>query len=147
MPEDKKENRTRIILVSLLLLLLLAAGYQLKAMLKPNASIVLALDPACDLHKNACTLPFPKTGSVTFSMHPKDIPILQPVQLQVNIEGLEVSSVEVDFVGVDMEMGYNRPVLEKKSSVKYTGEMIIPIFYISHATSSYPPNFTKNCHT
>lgn len=127
MLEDKKEYKKQIVLVSLFLLLLLAAGYQLKAMLKPNASISLALDPTCDLHKSACTLPFPNAGSIALSVHPKDIPVLQPIQLQVNIEGLDVSGVEVDLVGVDMDMGYNRPKLEQKSPVKYTGEMIIPV--------------------
>jgi hypothetical protein len=51
-------------------------------------------------------------GEVSFSISPTDIPILRPLVLQVKTEGIEVLNVEVDFIGIGMEMGFNRSRLE-----------------------------------
>jgi len=45
----------------------------------------------------------------------------------VKTEGADVSSVEVDFVGVGMNMGYNRPALNKIGEGQFTGEATLPV--------------------
>ncbi|KAG1682886.1 Protein SCO2, mitochondrial [Nymphon striatum] len=63
-------------------------------------------------------------------MTPKDMPILRPIKLDVDIEGIEASQVDIDFVGIDMEMGYNRPALESKGKGRFEGKTIIPGFWV-----------------
>lgn len=85
------------------------------------------LDESCDLRKGACTSNLPTGGKVTFSINPNDIPILRPLQLKVEIEGVEASKVDVDFIGIGMEMGYNRPTLKAVDKTHYSGRAILPV--------------------
>ena len=81
----------------------------------------------CDLRTAPCVSVFPNGNKVSFSINPKTIPILQPLTLSVETEGFEASSVRVDFIGLNMDMGINRSVLKAKNKTHYEGEFIIPI--------------------
>ena len=45
--------------------------------------------------------------------------------LEVKTEGMEVDTVEVDFRGLGMNMGYNRPRLEKKTDGIFSGTGVL----------------------
>lgn len=111
----------------LALVLLLVVSYKLKDMLKPSVAATAELDESCDLHKAPCTSKLPGGGSVTFSLSPKEIPILRPLQIDVKFEGVEVSEAEVDFTGIGMDMGYNRPQLEPITKNQFKGKAILPV--------------------
>jgi len=81
----------------------------------------------CDLRAAPCISVFPNGNKVSFSIKPNTIPILQPLTLSVETKGFEVSSVRVDFIGLNMDMGINRSVLKAKNTTHYEGEFIIPI--------------------
>ncbi|MDP0562960.1 MAG: hypothetical protein QS721_11810 [Candidatus Endonucleobacter sp. (ex Gigantidas childressi)] len=51
--------------------------------------------------------------SVIFRVLPASLPVLQPLQLEVILEGISAESVSVEFVGRDMPMGL-MPVRLKK---------------------------------
>ena len=124
---EKKASNLWTIVALLALVILLTVSYKLKDLLKPGVTLSAEVDPSCDLRSGACTLNLPTGGKVSFVISPNDIPILRPLELQVQTQGVEVSGVEVDFVGVDMEMGYNRSKLEAKDSNHYMGKAVLPV--------------------
>lgn len=116
---------TTVALLALVLLLLIS--YKLKDMLRPIVAISVELDESCDLRKAACTSKLPNGGSVTLSISPNDIPILRPLQIDVKIDGEVVSEVSIDFTGIGMDMGYNRPKLQAISKTQFKGKAILPV--------------------
>ncbi|KXX64312.1 hypothetical protein [Marichromatium gracile] len=85
-------------------------------------------DPRCDLASRDCTLALPGGGEVRLAVAPRDpIPLVTPLRLRVEVEGREVGAVAVDFVGVDMEMGYNRVRLDPLGTARFAGEAMLPV--------------------
>lgn len=125
--ENKKSSQLWTVIAVLVLAILLAVSYKLKDFLKPDIMETVALDDSCDLRSSVCTSALPDGGKVGFSINPNTIPILRPLKLQVKTEGVDVSSVEVDFIGIGMEMGYNRPKLEAKDKSQFSGKAILPV--------------------
>ena len=125
--ESKKLSNLWTIVALLALVLLLTISYKLKDMLRPTIAANAELDESCDLRKGPCTSKLPDGGTVTFSISPNDIPILRPLKLDVKIDGVEVSKAEVDFIGIGMEMGYNRPQLEPITKKQFMGKAILPV--------------------
>jgi hypothetical protein len=119
------------VLWSLIGLLLLAvcgvALYRVWPMLHPDVSYQVAADPACDLRSGPCISPFGEGGSVSFSIEPKAIPLVKPLELRVAVLGVDASHIEVDFSGVDMDMGFNRVKLEPAGEGVFTAKGILPV--------------------
>jgi len=126
-PLNNKFSNLWTIVALLTLVLLLSVSYKLKDMLKPGIAAKAELDESCNLRKGACSSNLPGGGKVTFSIAPNDIPILRPLQLDVKVEGVDVSKAEVDFTGIGMDMGYNRPRLEAVSKNQFLGKAILPV--------------------
>jgi hypothetical protein len=85
------------------------------------------VDPSCDLRAGPCTSTLPGGASVTFSIEPRSIPVVRPLQFEVDLQGLEAKGVQIDFSGVDMNMGFNRPTLQEQAPGHYTGEGRLPV--------------------
>ena len=83
--------------------------------------------PGCDLRLGACPAILPGGGRVHFSIEPRTIPVLRPLDLTARIEGLNPRSVEVDFAGTDMNMGYNRIALKPVGEVGWKGQATLPV--------------------
>ena len=126
---EKKSGQLWTIVALLVFAILMAVSYKLKDLLEPSVSASAALDETCDLRKGACISVLPNGGKVSFSLSPNDIPILRPLKLQVKTEGVKASTVEVDFVGIGMEMGYNRSTLEEDGQNQFTGKAILRFVY------------------
>jgi len=124
---SKKVANLWSIVALLALALLLIVSYKLKDMLKPGVAESAPLNESCDLRKGPCSSNLPGGGVVTFSIAPHDIPILRPLKLDVKVEGVKASNVEVDFTGIGMDMGYNRPQLEPVTKHEYMGKAILPV--------------------
>ncbi|AHF02899.1 hypothetical protein MARPU_02715 [Marichromatium purpuratum 984] len=85
-------------------------------------------DPRCDIASRDCTLVLPGGGEVRLAVAPRDpIPLVTPLRLQVVVTGRQVESVAVDFIGVDMEMGYNRARLAPLGAARFAGETMLPV--------------------
>jgi hypothetical protein len=52
---------------------------------------------------------------------------MRPLHLEVVVEGAEASDVELDFRGVDMNMGLNRARLHGESDGVFEGEGMLPV--------------------
>lgn len=109
------------------LALIVVVGYKLSPLLLPKADVEVLPDPACDLHKGSCSANLPGGGSVRLSISPRPIPMVSPLQMEVALDGREASKVEIDFSGVDMNMGINRPVLAAQGSGHFTGQGSLPV--------------------
>ncbi len=124
---EKRKGNLWAIVSLLTLVLLLVVSYKLKDMLKPGVAATAELNESCDLRKGPCTTQLPGGGTVSFSISPKDIPILRPLKIEVKVEGAEVTEAEVDFTGIGMDMGYNRPKLEPVEKQYFMGKAILPV--------------------
>lgn len=89
---------------------------------------ITRIEPAapCDLRAGACSQPV-AGGSVSLAIEPRDIPLMQTLQLTVSTTGLPVSAVSVDIRGLNMDMGLNRTVLERGEEGRWRGETILPV--------------------
>ena len=112
-----------------LVLAVLAGGAVTVAwpILFPKVSHSLAPDPACDLRAGDCRLVFPNGEGVVFRILPRDIPLIEPIQIQVELEGLQARKVMVDFAGIGMNMGFNRPELTAVAEGRFSGTARIPV--------------------
>jgi len=123
-------EKTRLLWLTVLILLAAVGGvlgYRLLPLPQPVAQEQAAPDPDCDLRQGACTSLLPSGASILFSLEPRSIPVLQPLQLHVQLQGLDAHRVEVAFSGVDMEMGYNRARLERVAPGSYAGQGVLPV--------------------
>jgi hypothetical protein len=110
-------------------LLAVAAGVailEVRPFLTPEPIFSAPLDPACDLRLGPCSASFPGGGELSFEIRPRAIPVLAPLALNVEVRGLESGVVQVDFSGVDMNMGLNRVNLEQAGVGRFEGEGMLP---------------------
>lgn len=114
---------------AILLALLLAGAIAQKLLptLDQSATVTLPLDKSCDLQRGACSTGLPGGGRVSFAIEPRPIPALRPIKLVVTTQGADAKKVEVDFAGVDMKMGFNRPQLQANGAGRFDGETTLPI--------------------
>ncbi|MFZ2973934.1 MAG: hypothetical protein WA049_14965 [Ferribacterium limneticum] len=110
-----------------LIALVVIIGYKLSPMLLPKADITVQPDPVCNLQREACTVALPSGGNVTLSMGTRPVPLVKPFEIQVATSGFSPARVEVDFSGIEMNMGYNRPQLAARGEGSYAAEATLPV--------------------
>lgn len=110
-----------------LIALIVVVGYKLSPMLMPKVDVTIQPDPQCNLQQQACTVTLPSGGLVELSMAPRPIPMVKPFEVAVTTTGFSPARVEVDFTGIDMNMGYNRPQLSARSDGRFSGEATLPV--------------------
>lgn len=122
-------NNKTLIATIIALLVAIGAAVGAKLWFRPNpaSTVSAALDPKCDLHAGPCVSTIPGSGRIELSIEPRPIPLLRPLRLVVKVEGMEAGKVEIDFTGVDMNMGYNRPELKRESGNRFTGQATLPV--------------------
>lgn len=111
----------------ILIALVVVVGYKLSPLLLPKADVTAQPEAGCDLQKSPCRAALPGGGTVQFSISPRPIPMVAPLQLEVAVAGRDARKVEVDFAGVDMNMGLNRPELKAVGAGRFTGEGTLPV--------------------
>lgn len=122
------KKKLLIDLIGLLLIaLIVVVGYKLSPLLMPQADTVVHPDPGCDLQRQSCAVELPGGGRVELKASPLPIPMVKPFTVTVRVEGAEVRAVEVDFAGIDMNMGLNRPRLEARGNGEFVGEATLPV--------------------
>lgn len=115
--------------ILLVLALALTAGLVYKAwpLLFPEVRLVAQPDPKCDLRAGPCISRLGTGAEISFGIEPRAIPMLEPLRLSVAIKGLEATAVEVDFEGLEMYMGFNRPKLIAQADGHFNGETRLPV--------------------
>lgn len=111
----------------LLIVLVVVVGYKLSPLLLPKADVVVEPLADCNLHRGPCRAELPDGGSIELLMGTLPIPLVKPFEARVTTQGFAPSRVEVDFAGVDMNMGYNRPLLEHRGNGLHVAEVTLPV--------------------
>lgn len=111
----------------LLIALVVVVGYKLSPLLLPKADITVQPDPGCDLQQRACTVELPGRGKVELSMGTRPVPMVKPFAIEVTSTGFSPELIEVDFAGVDMNMGLNRSRLMALGNGRYRAETSLPV--------------------
>ncbi len=111
----------------LALILIGVVGYKLSPLLMPKADLSLLPEAGCDLEKSSCSAALPDGGRIRLSLSPRPIPVSAPLDMTVELAGLEADKVEVDFAGVSMNMGFNRPVLAAAGPGRFAGRTTLPV--------------------
>jgi hypothetical protein len=124
--ENKSEYLWTIVAV-LGFVVILIIGYKIKASLSPQITATTERDASCDLRQGKCLSKLPYGGTVSLLITPKTLPSLHPLALTVEVNGAKVSTIKVDFIGVEMDMGYNRSKLHKVDEHHFEGKAMIPV--------------------
>ncbi|MCU7882065.1 MAG: hypothetical protein KZQ66_16510 [Candidatus Thiodiazotropha sp. (ex Lucinoma aequizonata)] len=128
MEVSNKSNTTLWVLLGLLIAAIYAvAVYKARPMLFPEISIKAAVDPACDLRVGPCVTQLKDGSLISFSIESRELQVVKPLQLQVSLQGMQAEKIEVDFSGVDMNMGFNRVKLNSGSAGEFTGSSMLPV--------------------
>lgn len=104
-----------------------AGAYWFSPLLLPKSDITVPSDPGCDLHSQACVTSLPGQGQVRLSITPHPIPMLQPLVVKVDVSDIDAKSVAVDFAGIGMNMGYNRPTLTQVEPGHFVANASLPV--------------------
>jgi len=101
-------------------------GWWLSPLLLPASDRQLQPLAGCDLHRGACVAET-DAGRVELAIQPRPVPVARPFRIEVRTSLPDVRSVEVDFAGETMNMGYNRPRLAAAGPGLWAGEGTIPV--------------------
>jgi hypothetical protein len=115
-----------------LIALVVIVGYKLSPMLLPKADVTVQPDPVCNLQREACSVTLPSGGKVSLAMGTRPVPLVKPFEVQVATSGFAPARVEVDFSGIDMNMGFNRPQLAARGAGSYAAEVTLPVCITGH---------------
>ena len=115
-----------------LIALVVVVGYKMSPILLPKADLTVMPDPACNLQKQVCAVALPAGGTIELSLGAKPVPLVKPFTVAVKASGITPARVEVDFAGVDMNMGYNRPELRSSGEGRFVGEATLPVCITGH---------------
>jgi hypothetical protein len=123
-----KGRRFLWILVGVLAIALVGVAlFKAWPLLYPEVARVVPLDPSCDLRQGPCVSPMPGSGAISFGIEPLTLPAAQPLRLGVVAEGVAAEEVAVDFSGVDMNMGFNRVLLQQVQPGRFEGRGMLPV--------------------
>ena len=110
-----------------LIALIVIVGYKLSPMLLPKADVTVQPNPVCNLQREACSVTLPSGGTVRLSMGTRPVPLVKPFEVEVATSGFSPARVEMDFAGIDMNMGLNRPQLAARGEGSYVAEVTLPV--------------------
>lgn len=113
--------------IILALALVAVVGYKYSPLLLAKADLTVMPAAACDLQQQACHADLPGGGRVELSLTPRPIPVVKPLQVSVVLTGLSTTTLEIDFAGVDMNMGYNRVSLVAAGDGRYAASAMLPV--------------------
>lgn len=89
--------------------------------------VVTVVDQACDLTQTGCSFNY-NDQSVYFSIEPKPILILKPLEIMLESadDASGVENVQVEFEGINMDMGYNLVKLKPLEGGKWRATGMLP---------------------
>jgi hypothetical protein len=106
------------------------AVYKTWPVLFPQIAERAPLEPDCDITATDCTVRFGSGGTVWLAVRPRGIPTAHPLDIEVRLADIPAPErVELDFAGLDMDMGYNRVTLSPSPGALgvYTGTAMLPV--------------------
>jgi hypothetical protein len=107
--------------------LVLIGAYQFLPLLLPQTDETVLPDPRCDLQQQTCTVTLSDGAQVALTMGTQPVPMITPFAVSVKASGFVPKRLAVDFAGVDMNMGLNRPSLVLQADGVYSAEASLPV--------------------
>jgi hypothetical protein len=132
-PTDRERPDARVALLWIVAAMLIASAagsavYKAWPVLYPQTAERAPLPADCDLRAGPCEAVFAAGGRVWLDIRPRGIPVVHPLEIRVRLQGLPAPErVELDFAGVDMDMGYNRVALARDAAGEYAGTGMLPV--------------------
>ena len=80
----------------------------------------------CDLGQGICFFDDAILGRGSVEIFPRPILLNRRSQIKVVVSKDVISRLEVDFLGIEIPMGYIRPELKAKKANVYVGEVFLP---------------------
>jgi hypothetical protein len=120
-------NRTKLIVAILLIGIAAVVGYKLDNATQKSVVQLAITNPDCELRDGPCHAELPSGGSIEFEIAPRSIPLMKPLSLKVSVRDIDITAAEIDFVGIGMNMGYNRPQLKAVGNNRFEGSTILPV--------------------
>ncbi len=127
-PTGKASSRRKLmaLIAGFAVSLVGVVGYKVSPLLFPPKDVQVLPEAGCDLQRAGCTAILPD-GKIDFEFLTRPIPLARPFQVSLAVSGLEPRRVELDFAGVEMDMGYNRTVLQPTGGGHYRADVTIPV--------------------
>ena len=118
------------VLLTVLLLVFLAVLFGIGMWLGPRESmppsqVLVHVD--CDVNQGPCKVILPNGGYLVMTIAPHPIPVLKPLSIEVELDGYEAQAMQIDFSGVDMDMGFNRVKLLPSAPGRFSGQASLPV--------------------
>jgi hypothetical protein len=126
MKQQKKSEYLWAIGAILIFVVLVLIAYKVKDSSSHHYSSMATIDTSCDLQQGKCTTALANGASVSLLLTPHTIRVLHPLLLKVITDGINVSTVNIDFRGVGMDMGYNSVTLSKEKKDTFVGKTLLP---------------------
>ncbi len=122
-------NHSLLVDLAIILVLVLIAivGYKYSPLLLPKADLTVTPAAGCNLNLRTCRADLPGGGGIELTLTPHPIPVVHPFQVEARLSGLSAERIEIDFVGINMDMGYNRQPLSETSDKLFTGQASLPV--------------------
>ncbi len=111
----------------------MVVGYKLLPLVSAPDDVLVAPEAGCDLQQSRCAAALPG-ATVELEFLTRPIPLARPFQVALDTRGIDALRVELDFSGVEMDMGYNRALLTPVGEGRYTAEVIIPVCIMGKMT-------------
>lgn len=111
----------------LLIALIVVVGYKLSPLLLPKSDVTITPDAQCNLQQTPCAVALPGGGEVELAFGTLPVPLVQAFPVKVRVQGDTAQRVEIDFSGVDMNMGFNRLALAPQTGGVFAGEATLPV--------------------
>lgn len=133
MPTEPEHGGSRrlwwLVLACLLGAILGTLAIKSRGIWEPPIAELAPAPASCDLRRGACTARFADGGRVSLLIEPTGIPLVKPLRLRALLQDMPPAPrVEVDFRGVDMDMGLNRFALEATAQPgAYQGTGMLPL--------------------
>lgn len=93
----------------------------------PRAETTLPPVEGCRLDRQPCAIVLPDGGRLEVELAPRPVPTAAPVRVVVVLSGAQADRVEVDFQGVEMNMGLHRLALDGRGGGRFAGETNLPV--------------------
>ncbi|MCP5500026.1 MAG: hypothetical protein H7A25_08990 [Leptospiraceae bacterium] len=91
-----------------------------------DSTMILIPTDSCAIDKGTCIFSHSEIGNLEFSIEPLPIKINTEFELSLKTSRPGIDEVRVDFLGVDMDMGFNRPELLKTAENLFRGKGSLP---------------------
>ncbi len=101
--------------------------YKFRPLLNPELAAVASVDQNCDLRAGPCVGRFSDGTEISFSIEPRTIPLVETLRLTTIVDGTPAHGVEVDFIGLNMDMGFNRSRLKAEGEGRFSGSGVLPV--------------------